>query len=394
MKQPGPSLRIQDVQSPVIPHMGSLIRQHPGSIGLGQGMVGYSPPPQILDAAREALSGQPWLHAYQHAAGLPALRQAFREKLSRENGLQDPGEETSTLVTAGSNMGFHHVVQAITDPGDEIILLSPFYFNQEMSVRIAGCRPVLVDTDSFYQPDPDRIRKSITARTRAVVTISPNNPTGAVYSGEMVRAINDLCGQRGLYHIHDEAYEYFLYDGTEHASPLSFGGNRAFTIGLHSMSKAFGMAGWRIGFLTVPRALEASILKIQDTVLINPTILSQHLALAALQAGAGYCRQFLPELSALRAIFRNALQGQGFLPQLVVPQGAFYFLLQPRIPLDSLTCAERLIREFGVGVIPGHAFGCSDCALRISFGSIDSVSAEEGMKRLVAGLGSLARRNL
>ena len=391
MNNYSPSARIRSVQSPVISLMGSLIGRYPGTIPLGQGMVGYPPPPQALQLAQDAIQRGD-MHTYQNTAGLPALRQAFRAKLIRENGLLDPQEETVVMVTAGSNMGFHHVIQAVADPGEEIILLTPFYFNHEMAVRIAGCRPVPVDTDSYFQPDPENILHRITARTRAIVTISPNNPTGAVYPEGLLREINELCGRRGLYHIHDEAYEHFLYEDTVHTSPLSFGGNLSYTIGLHSLSKSYGMAGWRIGFLTIPKHLEAFILKIQDTVLICPPILSQHLALGALQAGSDYCRSFLPGLAETRMLFLQALQHVDFLRTLAVPQGAFYFLIQPRISMDSLPCAQRLVREFSVGVIPGKAFGCLDCALRISFGSTPKDLALEGLQRLITGLSMMASR--
>ena len=115
------------------------------------------------------------------------------------------------MVTAGGNMAFVHAVLAITGPDDEVILPVPFYFNHEMAIQMAGCRVVPVATDSRYQLDVDAIRAAMTPRTRAVVTISPNNPTGAVFPERALRDVNTLCRDRGIYHISDEAYEYFTY---------------------------------------------------------------------------------------------------------------------------------------------------------------------------------------
>ena len=130
------------------------------------------------------------------------------------------------MVTAGANMAFMHAVLAISEPGDEIILPVPFYFNHEMAIQMAGCRAVAVRTDDNYRSDLDAIGRAITNRTRAIVTISPNNPTGAVFPAALLREVNNLCRDRGLYHISDETYEYFTYGSARHLSPGSLAGRR------------------------------------------------------------------------------------------------------------------------------------------------------------------------
>ncbi len=145
-------------------------------------------------------------------------------------------------------MGFLNAILAITSPGDEIILQTPYYFNHEMAVAIAGCRAIPVPTDSNYQLRLDAIRQAITGRTRAIVTVSPNNPTGVVYSEADLRQINALCASSGIYHITDEAYEYFTYDGAEHFSPGSIPDSAESTLSLYTLSKAYGFASWRIGY--------------------------------------------------------------------------------------------------------------------------------------------------
>src|SRR5204863_7877770 len=157
-------------------------------------------------------------HAYQDGAGNRALIGAIEDKLLRDNGI-DPRRGSGVMVTAGANMAFVHAILAITEPGDEIILPVPFYFNHEMAIEMAGCTAVRVPTDDRYQLRLDAIAQAITPRTRAIVTVTPNNPSGAVFSEESLRAVSALCPERGIYHFADEVYAYFTYGRVRHFSP-------------------------------------------------------------------------------------------------------------------------------------------------------------------------------
>jgi len=280
--------RMQAVQSPIIPIVGELIRQHPGTISLGQGVVYYDPPPEAIAQIPQFLA-DPANHLYKANEGILSLLEAIATKLQSFNGIEI-NEHNSVVVTAGSNMAFMHAILAITSVGDEIILQTPYYFNHDMAITIAGCRPVFVPTDENYQLQPDAIAQAITERTRAVVTISPNNPTGVVYPEAALRTVNQLCRDRGIYHISDEAYEYFTYNGVPHISPGSLTGSNAHTISLFSLSKAYGFASWRIGYMVIPAHLSVAIKKVQDTILICPPVISQYAALGALQTGYSYCQ--------------------------------------------------------------------------------------------------------
>jgi len=381
--------RAARVQLPMVPTVTGWIAETPGAISLGQGMVGFGPPESAL-VAIPALLSRAETHRYQPDPGVPELRRAFADKLRRENGLRvDP--ERRIMVTAGANQAFLNTILCICDPGDEVILLTPYYFNHEMAIGLAGCRAVCVETDVSYQPRLDAIAAAITQRTRAVVTVSPNNPTGAVYSRDALTAINRLCSERGLFHISDEAYEYFTFDGAEHFSPGSLGGD-AHTISIYSLSKAYGFAGWRVGFEVIPEALFDDLLKIQDSNSICATALSQLVAIDLLRIGRAYCDEKTAEIAAVRARALESLAGIGDLVTVPEARGAFYFLV--RIATDArLTAtdlAERLVREHGVGVIPGETFGMTDgCYLRISYGALSMDTAMEGMDRLVRGLRAL-----
>jgi aspartate/methionine/tyrosine aminotransferase len=377
------------VQAPIIPVIAELIRQTPGTISLGQGVVHYGPPDAALAAARE-FGGRPEQHRYGPVQGMPELLERIERKLTQENSVAvGPGRRL--LVTAGANMGFLNALFAIADPGDEVILPLPWYFNQEMAVRMLNCVPVGVATDENFQLSLDAIRAALTPRTRAVVTISPNNPSGAVYPEATLRAVNALCRERGLYHISDEAYEYFTYGAARHFSPAAIEGSEAHTIALHSLSKAYGFASWRIGYQVLPAHLYDSVLKAQDTNLICPALVSQAAAAAALDAGSAYCRSHLEGIGRVRKMVLEELRTVGDICRIPPAEGAFYMLLKVETGLDSLTLAERLIREHGVAVIPGVAFGLAEsCYLRVAYGALEPATAEAGIRRLTAGLRALA----
>src|SRR4030042_1260899 len=168
------SLRMQAVQTPIIPVVGELIRANPGTISLGQGVAYYGPPPQAGEYIQNFFA-DPQNHKYKLVQGIPELLDAIREKLAVENGIRI-GADQRIVVTAGANMGFVNAVLAITDPGDEIVLTLPYYFNHEMAITFADCRAVCVPTDEDYQLPPEAVESAITGRTRAGVSISTTNP--------------------------------------------------------------------------------------------------------------------------------------------------------------------------------------------------------------------------
>jgi aspartate/methionine/tyrosine aminotransferase len=382
------SRRLRAVQAPIIPIVSRWIAETPGTISLGQGIVSYGPPPEAIDALRSFPSGVED-HRYGPVEGDPALVALIEEKLARENGIR-VRPTSRVVVTAGGNLAFMNAILAIADPGDEIILPVPFYFNHDMAVTIAGCTPVPARTQDDYQLDLDAIERAITPRTRAIVTVSPGNPTGVVSTEAALRAVNALAADRGLWHIHDEAYEYFTYDGRTPFSPGRIDSAAGHTISLYSLSKAYGMASWRIGYMVIPESLWDAVNKIQDTILICPPAASQRVAMAALRVGASYAKSHLGPLDAMRRRMAAALAGAPV--DDVRCDGAFYFFLRVRSSMDATLLTERLIREHHVAVIPGSAFGdSSHCSIRVSFGALNDATATEGTRRLVDGLNAIAR---
>ena len=381
--------RMRSVQPPVVPIVGRWIRDTPGTISLGQGMVAYGPPAEALEAAR-AFGTDANHHKYGPVEGEPELVAAIERKLDAENAIA-VAPRSRIVVTAGANMGFLNAVLAIADVGDEVILPAPFYFNHDMAIVIAGCRTVAVGTDARYQLDLDAIERAISPRTRAVVTVSPNNPTGAVYPETALREVSALCASRGVFHVHDQAYEYFTYDEARSFSPGSIEEAAAHTISLFSLSKAYGFASWRVGYMVIPEALFDAVNKIQDTNLICTALVAQRAAVGALRAGAAYTRTHLSALAHVRQEVFSRLASVADVCDAPKTEGAFYVFLRVRTDIDPVKVAERLVREHGVAVIPGTAFGVtSGCYLRVSYGALDAETVVEGIERLVRGIRAVA----
>jgi aspartate/methionine/tyrosine aminotransferase len=354
-----PARRLAGVLEPVIPKVGAWLRQRPEALSLAQGMVNWGPPLAVAEAVRAALAGgdgSASLHGYGPMEGDGELLEAVRRELQGHQGLDLDG--TALLVTAGSNMAFNAIAQVILDPGDEVILPLPWYFNHVMAIQLAAGVPVGVQAGLV--PDPDRLAAAITPRTSAIVTVSPTNPSGVVIPGEVLAAINRLCAERGLFHISDEAYAAFVHGSVPHQPPGQIRGSGGHTITLHSLSKAYGMAGWRLGHAAVPRQL---------------------------LAGLEERRRLVLEAVALA-------QSRGLpitLP--IVPDGAFYALLSCATPLAGETLVERLVLDHGVAALPGEAFGLGGgegpSLLRLSYGMLEPPLLREALDRLMGGLEEL-----
>ncbi len=382
------SFSIDKVQSPIIPTVAAWVRGTPGTLSMGQGMVAYPPPSEIMQACCD-FGRAVGDHLYGASLGEPRLLAAITAKLLAENAI-DCAQGAQVMVTAGANMAFLNVLLAILDPGDEVILPVPYYFNQEMAIRMLNGVPVTVPTTADYQLCLEDIKAAITPKTRAILTVSPNNPTGAVYSEADLRAVNALCRTHGIYHISDEAYEYFLYDGAQHFSPGSIPGAAAHTISLYSLSKAYGFASWRIGYAVVPEALIPALLKVQDTNLIAPPLITQAAALAALDVGSSYCKVQLQKLEQQRAQVLNSLHSSKLLFPMAQTQGAFYQFVRLKTERNDLELVRLLIQEYKVAAIPGCAFGMhDDVYLRISYGMLARECMQLAMARLLKGLEQL-----
>ena len=379
------SQRMKNVQPPIISIVSDLIKKNPGTISLGQGIVYYGPPQKVITNINN-LNPSSDYHAYSQVEGMPKLLSIITKKLTNENQINlDEGYDV--IVTAGSNMAFMNIILAIADPSDEIILLRPYYFNHEMAINMINCKPIIVDTDSNYQPNLEKIIEAITPKTKAIVTVSPNNPTGAVCEKEILEKINILCKKKGIYHISDEAYEYFTYGEANHFSPGSLPNTSDYTISLYSLSKAYGFASWRIGYMVIPKHLSLSIKKAQDTYLICPTRISQESAIIALEFGSEYTKEFLNKIEYVRNTLYAELKTIKNICSTPLTMGAFYFLIKLKTELTGVEVVDKLVSKYKIAVIPGETFGMNNgCYLRVSYGSLNKKMSHTGIQRLIKGL--------
>jgi len=380
--------RTRKIQPPVIPIVAKWVEDNPGTISLGQGVVGWGPPEEAYVEMAD-VSRNPENHKYKSVQGIAPLLDLVKEKLKKENGIQ-PASDEDLFITAGSNMGFVNAILAITDPGDEVILPAPFYFNHEMAIDMLGCRPVIVSTKENHQLDLHKLKTAINKKTKAIVTVSPNNPSGAVYPREDLESVTELCREHNLFHISDEAYEYFTFDESRHFSPASAMDAEENVISLFSLSKAYGFASWRIGYQVVPPQISNAIRKIQDTNLICPPVVSQHAAMGCLRKGRSFCDERIRSIAKVRKKVLERISKWSPFANATPAGGAFYLLLKVETDMLPMELTRRLIERHKVAVIPGSAFGLNDsCHLRLAYGVLDLETCEKALTRLERGLQDL-----
>ena len=339
----------------------------------------FNTPDCIKDACQRALDEHKT--RYAAAAGLPELRKALSEKLKRENGLTyDPSQ---IVVSNGGKHALSQVFQTLLNPGDEVIIPTPFWLSYPEMVRVAGGVPVFVETrvDSNFLMTPEQLKAAITPRTVAVVINSPSNPTGMMYTPEQLKAFGEVAIAHDLWIVSDEIYEKMVYGDVEQKSMASFGPDfYEHTITVNGFSKTFAMTGWRLGYTAAPKAFAKALGSLQSHMASAPNTFAQWGAVAALtQAEADVKRMVSAFTERRNRIYElvSAIPGV----KCPKPQGAFYIF--PNIAsfgLDSLTFASRLLEEQHVAVVPGVAFGNDRC-VRLSYAcSMENI--EEGLKRI------------
>ena len=353
-------------------------------ISLGQSVPFFGPPPQMLDAVREALdSFGPRLHTYGPDAGIPELRNALARKLREFNGAPfDP--DTQLLVTPGSNQAFMVVMTTILEPGDEVAIASPYYFNHHMAIELSGgvVKEIPLSEEDGFQMRMEDVESALTERTKAVVIVSPNNPTGTVYRPEEIALITRELSERGIYVISDDAYEVFCYDGARHTSVAGVAGAGDNVITLGSLSKTFGMTGWRIGYIAASAELCRQALKVQDAMAICAPIISQVAAAAALERMPEYPLSKIGELEHRRRLLESALDR---IPALhwEKTDGALFGMVRTDVAGRDRELAWELLEQAQVLTVPGSAFGRQwEGFLRISYGCSPRDRYEEALSRL------------
>ena len=335
-------------------------------------------PEPVLRATADALrAGRT---RYSSSSGLPELKALIARKLREDNGVVASPDDI--LVTNGAKQALYEVLQALCESGDEVIIPSPYWVTFPEAVKLAGATPVFVESRGGGL-DVSAIERAVTAKTKAIILNTPNNPTGDVYSREVLSAVVDLAAGRDLTIVSDEAYEGLVYDGGEHVSVASLGKSAAArTVTIQTFSKSFAMTGFRVGYLTGPSDAVRAAERVHGHVTGNVCTFAQHGAVAALALGGAH-----------RASWRAAHQqrrdlafelGSGLF-DCAKPQGGLFLFVDARKYLgrhwkDSSSLAAHLLEKGGVAVVPGSSCGLEGF-LRLSFSSPEAV-LREGFARL------------
>ena len=381
--------RVRSVAMPPIDalntHMSRMNAEGGDVISLGQSVPFFGPPPQMLDAVRDALDNfGPRLHTYGPDAGIPELRDSIARKLRDFNGVSfDP--DTQLLVTPGSNQAFMVAMTTILEPGDEVAIASPYYFNHHMAIELCGgtVSEIQLGEEDGFQMTMEDVESALSERTKAVVIVSPNNPTGAVYHSEEIATITRELTERGIYVVSDDAYEVFCYDGARHTSVAGLADYVDNVITLGSLSKTFGMTGWRIGYMAASAELCRQALKVQDAMAICAPIISQIAATAALDQMPEYPLGMIVELNDRRRLLEEALDK---IPTLhwSKTDGALFAMVSADVAGGDRELAWELLDRAQVLTVPGSAFGRQwEEFLRISYGCSPRGRYEEALSRLV-----------
>lgn len=349
-------------------------------ISLGQALPFFPPPESAMRAARAALD-DPAVHLYATDPGLPSLRSALAERLGAAIGQRVSAADL--LVTAGANHAFTLALTSLVDPGDEVVLPAPYFTNHHMAVCALGAVPVeapVADRRSFEVRWPD-IAPHLSSRTRAVVLCNPSNPTGASVTAPDGGLIVRELAARGVAVISDETYMALVLDGA-HWSAASEPSWREHVVVVGSFSKAFGMMGWRVGFILADAAICREIVKVQDAMIICAPVISQMAAEAAVRESWDYARSFHPDLRRRRQILAEAL---GRVPGVhwTDARGGLFGFARIDGCDDSALLSRTLLEEAHVVTIPGSAFGpAGEGFLRLSFGRADETQLSEATRRL------------
>ncbi len=349
-------------------------------IGFGSGEPDFDTPSNIKDTAIKAI--QQGFTKYTPASGTDLLKDVISKKLSRENNLEYAPSQV--IVSCGAKHSLYNILQVVCDKGDEIVIPSPYWLSYPEMVRLAGGKPVFIETDEkdHFKMDVGSFKKAISNNTRALILNSPSNPSGCIYNLDELKALAKIALERDILVISDEIYEKIIFEGKRHISIASIDdGIFRNTIVVNGVSKSFAMTGWRIGYAASAREdIIDAMKKLQSHSTSNPASISQAAAVEAIGGKDYSMKDMVREFEKRRDyIVRRISRIEGL--SCIKPEGAFYIFCRiDKGGLSSIALAERVLNEARVAVVPGRAFG-SDRHIRLSFAtSMENI--KKGMDRI------------
>lgn len=375
--------RIVGVQRSPFYSIMDLAAKRGDCIYLQLGEPDFITPKHVREAAKMALD-EGHTH-YGPDRGAPELRQLIAEKIKRQYGATYSAQD-EILVTAGGQPALHVAVMSLVNPGEEIIILLPHYPPYLVNARLAGAKAVFVKlrAENNFVPDPDEIERAVTNKTKLIMILTPNNPTGAVYPKEILRRLLDIAIRHNVVLIADEVYECLVYDGLKHQSLLSFPDARQNVVQVNSFSKTYAMTGLRVGYLAASADKQMQFLKYHHTVNISANVPSQLACIAAL-SGPQDCVEEMR--SAYQARRDRVVERLNDIPGIHcgVPKGAFFAFADIReLGTDSLPFAEYLVKEAGVVLTNGSGFDYEGF-IRVSY-AVSLETIDKAMDRMKAAV--------
>jgi aspartate aminotransferase len=387
------SRRISEIsESPTLSlnaKVGELKRAGVPVINFTVGEPDFPTPKNVREAAAKAMEAG--MTKYTPTAGTPELRKAIAEKLRKENGLSC--EQKNVIATAGGKQALYNAIMAVCNPGDEVIIPSPYWVTYPEQVKLAGAVPVFAKTakEDGFRLKAEDVARHVTKKTKLLIVNSPNNPTGAVCAKEELKNIAELAIERGFFVLSDEIYEHLSY-GERHVSIASLGdGIKERTITVNGAAKAYSMTGWRIGFAAGPENVIKGMEKLQSHTTSNPCSIAQAAYLEALTGSQDSVRIMASEFRKRRDVIVKGLNSISGI-ECAMPGGAFYAF--PDVSgcfgkkvKNSAEFAAGLLEEARVATVPGIDFGCEG-HVRMSYAcSMETI--EKGLSALEKFSGSL-----
>ncbi|HEY8443346.1 MAG TPA: pyridoxal phosphate-dependent aminotransferase [Clostridia bacterium] len=356
-------------------------------VGFGAGEPDFNTPEYIIDAAKEALDKG--FTKYTASSGMPQLKEAICKKFLVDNGLKY--EPSQIIVSNGAKHSLYNAMLAIIDPGDEVIIPAPYWLTYPELVKMCDGEPVIVDTvEDGFKLTPEKLKKAITPKTKAIIINSPSNPTGIVYTKEELWALAEVIEKTDIYVISDEIYEKLVYDGYQHYSIAAYSPKLyKQTIVVNGVSKTYSMTGWRIGYLAADKEIAQAIDNMQSHSTSNASSISQYATIAALTQESDFLDKMVKTFDERRRLIVDYINSLPYV-WCLEPKGAFYVMVNiskifgKTIEGESIDSAQKaaelMLKHAKIAVVPCESFGAPEY-IRLSYAtSKDDI--QKGLGRL------------
>lgn len=369
---------LKHISSPPIPPLkqkAESLRNNPDFMDLSQAIPGYPPPENLIEFTQKVVKN-PLTHLYSPDPGLLSFREILTEKIRNFNEIISSPE--NIIVTAGANQAYLMTIMGLMNPKDEMLLISPYYFNHLMALQLQQCcvKEILITPENICE---DLLNQYLTPQTKGITIVNPGNPSGISYSREFLTLIGRWCRKNNLFIISDETYEYF--SSSSHTSIASIEDFDNFTFTITSFSKTYALTGWRLGYLISPRGFTDTFIKIQDTMIICAPRISQLIGEFAVQN----CQKWLLEKTSLFQKLQSVLLDFNFTTPYFnkISHGAFFACLSYNSKIHSLKLCETLLTETQLLTLPGEAFSMKNpFFIRIAIGAVSEFQLLSALNRL------------